>query len=201
MKKRLYVAGIVVVSVVAVALYLSGREGVAKNIAVGSLSNRAQEFLNSQRTSPESVWQNQQLEPVEALTDTRPSSLQQTPCFSIDVRLPIRTVYPRAEEACDMQIRLTSPAAKLTISSTPISGPLDENSAVHMRMVTTDVYKQEDFVSAHFPESLTFSDPQGISFFALREGKMLAVIFSETNDQEKILSESLPSILETLTVY
>jgi len=170
-------------------------------VTTGELSDRAQEFVATQRSDVGTDWQAKQLEPIEALAVQPPSTLQETPCFSINLPLKIRTVYRREPEECALQIRLMSPAAKLTISTKPLTTPLLEDAGVSMREIVTEIYTVEDFTTSFFSPSRTYSDPQGISFFAEKDGQLLAVIFSETNDQEKILAQSLPKVLEVLMVY
>lgn len=179
------------------------RSGLGHNnsqITVGMLSERAQEFVETQRLDPASSWKSQQLQPVEAVAAAKPNQFQKTPCFSITIPLPIRTVYTIEQAECSIQVRLLSPAAKLTILVESFAKPMSEHSAVQLRETVVETYTLEPFVSEHFAVSKTFSDPDGVSFFAQLDGKLVVVVFSETNDQEKILSESLPKVLEALMI-
>lgn len=171
------------------------------SISVGALSERGRQFVDAQRSDPASSWQAKQLEPTESLAVQPPSQLQETPCFSLNIPFPIRSVQTREPHDCVLQIRLTSPAAKLTVSMQLYDGTLENNPDVHMREVVTETYTPEEFQSDFFKESKTFSEPEGVHFFAMNKNYLLAVIFSETNDQEKILSESLPKVLEALMIY
>lgn len=201
MNKAVVVLICLVVVLVLVAGLRSINATVNGTIVVDELSQRAKEFVEAQRRDTASSWQSKQLEPTDQLPVKVPSTLQETPCFSLEITLPIRSVYPREQTDCVVMARLTSPAAKLTVSVQPFAGTLREYADVNMRAVMTDTYQPAVFETDSFTDSTTFTDSQGVSFFALSSGQLIAVIFSETNDREKILAESLPKILEALMVY
>ncbi len=170
-------------------------------ITVGTLSDRAQEFVQAQQKSSSSSWSTVVLESATPSAQSQSLALQETPCFSVNLPFSIRSVVTRTPEDCAVQVRVISPAAKLTISVLPLSGPLSDDSAVKMRTTFTDKYTRVPFETTLFPQSMTFSESDGISFFTVKDDKLVAIIFSETNDQERILIDSLPKLLEVLMVY
>jgi hypothetical protein len=185
----------------AVALFSLLNGSRTGTITVDALSERSRLFVDGQRaqdtTSP---WQATQLEN----TDQEPASNslveQKTPCFTIEVPFPTKTVYPRQPDDCIVQARLLSPGAKLTIAIEPIDRPISDHSAIVMREKVTDQYQKVSFQNEAFPESRVYSGIESVSFFGVREGKLVEVVFSETNDQQQIVELYLPQLLETLKV-
>ena len=203
-KKRIMLASLGMLLLLSLVTYGYARwlrPSASSSITTDALSERAQEFVQSQQRETGSSWSQIQLEDASGSGSLAPSTLQETPCFFVNLPFAIRSVVAREADDCVLQARVISPAAKLTITATPLAGRLEDDSAVKMRQTFTEIYTVEPFETTLFPDSRTFVDDASVSFFTVKDGLMLAVIFSETNDHQRILHESLPQLLEVLMVY
>ncbi len=197
--KLMLILVFVIVGVVLVGLLVSLPVGRSGKISKDTLSDRAQEFIQSEQQNSNSIWKNKTVTTSETPPASKITTVE-TACFSITLPVPIRSVEKNNVEDCLVTLRIISPPSRLTISLTPLSVPLKEHSAIVMRDANHETYTPIEFTSDLYAQSKVYSDPQGLGFFAEINHQLLSVVFSETADQEKIIRQTLLEVLTAIQI-
>ncbi len=196
---RIFLVVILLVIVLLVIFFTQFTGEKFGEVSVDTLSERSQEFIASEQQDGSSEWRNRWVA-TSATPSVEKTTSATTDCYTVTAPFPIRSIEKNEAKACVTTFRISSPYSRVTVSVSPLQSKLTEHSAVLMRETNKKTYTPIAYISKLFPTFKIYSDPQGISFFAETNGELLTVVFSETTNQETIVQQSLPDILETIQI-
>ena len=132
--------------------------------ASGSLSVRADEFIRSQKETGTSMWNEVSLTTPLPSTSVLGTQHYNTPCFSITIPFEHTLEQTQNQNACVIKAML-KPRGRLAIQASETIDPLQEQTAVRIRLQNPEQFSQVPSTAYSFEESRQFIESDTATLF------------------------------------
>ncbi|MBP9699943.1 hypothetical protein KBD71_01540 [Candidatus Woesebacteria bacterium] len=165
-----------------------------------NLSNRATEFITTQKETGKSLWNDVSLQTPPSNTAILGTQQYQTPCFELTIPWP-HVLEPGVEnlESCVLKVRLTTPRGRLVIHAASTSEALKDQTAIRIRFHQPEQFTEVVAPQTNWPESIQFTEPDATTLFLSSTQWTISLAATEISDPDVFSFEPLLSTLEMRT--
>lgn len=179
------------------AYIVASFDALAALKASGQLSVRANEFVQTQKETGTSIWNEVSLHTPPPTSTILGTQQYKTPCFAITIPVPHR-LDPASQtlETCVLKVLLPSVHGRLHIQATPTQSPLNEQTAVVIRLAQPEQFVPAKTPQSHWPEALRFVEPDTTTLFVSSPTWTVSLAVTGISNPETFSFEPFLSTLE-----
>jgi len=176
-----------------VLFWVGGRQRPQGTISAGDLSERSQQFLKDQAIREEKLSIiNTEAAPrqtIEELVDN---------CFFLKLDWPVENLQVgNDQEPCFIRTDTLDPRSRLTLATKPVTSPLAELSGVTLRLTQTENYDRLEDADMK-GEYFQFKTSSGLDTFAIKDGRLITVTFSNAGGTTEKLQQMTRELVEKI---
>jgi hypothetical protein len=166
---------------------------------VGTLSERAEEFVKKEKGTGTGQWSEVQLEEDGEETKFKEGKEVSTKCFTMSLPFITSTHRTREENGrCVFMARTLDPLSQMVISEFDENGNIDENGSILMRRKNPEKYTEEKLESPFYTTILKYTAEKEVTVFAVRSSRLVTVSFTSVSDTNRVSVEKVVTLLESV---